>query len=351
MGIITAIIIFSVIVLFHEFGHFTAARLFGVEVIEFSLGMGPRLFSRVSAKSRTRYSVKLLPFGGSCQMKGEDENDVSEGAFGSKKIWQRIVIVAAGPVFNFLLAFLFAAVIIGTVGYDAPVAAWLEENSPLAIAGVEAGDEITSIGGYRTRIYRDIVNYVTFDLENDLADPVLVEWTHDGSPRQAELHLDPSALSQPGCLGMYGGGRFSAHQNPALITGYSAYEVKYWIQTTIKSLGMIGRGKVSLNDVSGPVGIVEVISDTYKETKKEGALILFMNMLNMAILLSANLGVMNLIPFPALDGGRIVLLIIEGVRKKKIGENVEAYINLAGFAVLMVIMIVVLFNDVRKIFI
>ena len=134
-----------------------------------------------------------------------------------------------------------------------------------------------------------------------------------------------------------------------LILKYSAYEVKYWIGTTLSSLGMIGRGQVSLDDVSGPVGIVEVISDTYEETKSEGAFMLFLNMLNMAILLSANLGVMNLIPFPALDGGRIVLLLIESVRKKKLGENVEAYINLAGFAVLMVIMAVVILNDVRKI--
>ena len=125
--------------------------------------------------------------------------------------------------------------------------------------------------------------------------------------------------------------------------------MKYWIGTTLSSLGMIGRGQVSLDDVSGPVGIVEVISDTYEETKSEGAFMLFLNMLNMAILLSANLGVMNLIPFPALDGGRIVLLLIESVRKKKLGENVEAYINLAGFAVLMVIMAVVMLNDVRKI--
>ena len=349
MGIITAIIIFSLIVLFHEFGHFSAARLFGVEVIEFSLGMGPRLLSRVSSKSGTRYSIKILPFGGSCQMKGEDEDDVSEGSFGSKKIWQRILIVAAGPAFNFLLAFMFAAVIIGSVGYDAPVAEWLTEDSPLAGAGVEVGDEITSIGGQRTRIYRDIVNYVTFDLGDGPVNLVRVEWTHDGSPKQAEVMLDPKAGSASGVLGMYGGGRFSAHGNIGLILGYSLYEVKYWIQPTVKSLGMIGKGRVSLNDVSGPVGIVGAISDTYKETKKEGAFMLFLNMLNMAILLSANLGVMNLIPFPALDGGRIVLLAIEGVRKRKIGENVEAYINLAGFVVLMGIMILVLFNDVRKI--
>ena len=344
MGIISAIIIFSVIVLFHEFGHFTAARAIGVEVIEFSLGMGPRLLSHVSARSGTRYSLKLLPFGGSCQMKGEDDADQSEGSFGSKRIWQRILIVAAGPVFNFLLAFLFAAIIIGSVGYDAPVAEGLAEDSPLAKAGMQVGDVITSIGGKKITIYRDIVNYVTFDLEED-ADIIPVEWTHDGTKNRAEISL----AGRSGALGLYGGGRFSADGSIPVIVGYSLYEVKYWIGTTVKSLGMIGKGRVSLNDISGPVGIVGVVQETYQETKQEGAFMLFLNMLNMAILLSANLGVMNLIPFPALDGGRIVLLLIEGIRRKKIGENVEAYINLAGFAVLMVIMVVVLFNDVRKI--
>ena len=134
-----------------------------------------------------------------------------------------------------------------------------------------------------------------------------------------------------------------------MILRYSLYEVKYWIGTTLSSLAMIGRGRVSVDDVSGPVGIVGAISDTYKETRKEGMFMLFLNMLNMAILLSANLGVMNLIPFPALDGGRIVLLIVEGIRKKKLGENIEAYINLAGFAVLMGVMVFIMFNDIRKI--
>ena len=350
MGIITAIVIFSVIVLFHEFGHFIAARLFGVDVIEFSLGMGPRLFSHISRKSGTRWSVKVLPFGGSCQMKGEDDDDRSEGSFGSRKIWQRIVIVAAGPFFNFLLAFLFAAVIITAVGYDAPVAEWLKEDSPLALAGMESGDVITSIDGKKITIYRDIVNYVTFDLgEGTRKDSVPVEWIHDSEPVRAEISLSHEKGRTDGVLGIYGGGRFSAGGNLSRILYYSAYEVKYWIGTTVKSLGMIGKGKVSLDDISGPVGIVEVIHDTYQETKSEGTFLLFLNMLNLAILLSANLGVMNLIPFPALDGGRIVLLLIESVRKKKIGENVEAYINLAGFAVLMALMVFVLFNDVRKI--
>ena len=350
MSILAAIVIFSVIVLFHEFGHFIAARLNGVEVYEFSLGMGPRLVSGVSHRSGTRYSVKVLPFGGSCLMKGEDDDDLSEGSFGSKKIWQRILIVAAGPAFNFLLAFLFAAIIISTAGYDAPVAEFLSEDSPLALAGVSVGDEILSIGGKKVTIYRDIVNYVTFDLSGDrVEDPVSVEWTHDGQVMSAGIVPKTLQGSTVRVLGMYGGGRFSAQGRIPLILKYAAYEVKYWIGTTLSSLRMIGRGQVSLDDVSGPVGIVGVISDTYKATKSEGAFMLFLNMLNMAILLSANLGVMNLIPFPALDGGRIVLLLIEGVRKRKLGENVEATINLAGFAVLMVIMVFVLMNDVRKI--
>lgn len=350
MSIIAAIVIFSVIVLFHEFGHFLMARLNGVQVLEFSLGMGPRLFSRVHKRSQTRYSIKMLPFGGSCLMKGEDNDDRSEGAFSSKKIWQRILIVAAGPMFNFILAFVFAAIIIGSVGYDAPVAEFMTDNSPLAGAGIEVGDEITSIDGHRITIYRDIVNYVTFDLGAGGAKrSVPVEWIHDGQAKRADIVLDKTQGNAAGVLGLYGGGRFNAHGNIPLILRYSLYEVKFWIGTTISSLQMIGRGQVSMNDVSGPVGIVGVISDTYEETKSEGLFMLFLNMLNLAILLSANLGVMNLIPFPALDGGRIVLLAIEGVRKKKIGENIEGYINMAGFVVLMGFMVFVMFNDIRKI--
>ena len=272
MSIIAAVIIFSVIVLFHEFGHYLAARTFGVEVLEFSLGMGPRLFSRVSLRSGTRWSVKILPFGGSCLMKGEDDDDLSEGAFGTKKIWQRILIVAAGPFFNFVLAFLFASIIIGTAGYDAPVAESLTQDSPLALAGMMTGDEITSIDGKKITIYRDIVNYVSFDLGNESAHrPVPVEWIHDGQKKSADILLKTSSGSPVSVLGLYGGGRFSAHGNLALILRYSLYEVRYWIRTTLLSLAMIGKGRVSLDDVSGPVGIVGVISDTYRETKKEGA--------------------------------------------------------------------------------
>ncbi len=350
MNIVAAVLIFSIIVLFHEYGHFLAARSVGITVLEFSLGMGPRLLSCVSKKSGTRYSLKLLPFGGSCMMKGEDTDDVSQGAFSSKKIWQRIMVVAAGPVFNFILAFLFALIIISSVGYDAPVPEYLSDDSPLLLAGVEVGDEITSIDGHRTVIYRDISSYCTFTLDSpDAPEKIKVTWVHDGEEKSAEI-TPVRPANGTSALGIYGGGRFSAKGNVPVILKYSLYEVKYWITTTLQSLQMMVKGRVTLDDMSGPVGIVDVISDTYEETKSEGTFMLFLNMLNLAILLSANLGVMNLIPFPALDGGRIVLLIIERIRGRKLGENIEGYINLAGLAVLMSFMAVVMMNDFRKIF-
>ncbi len=351
MNILIAVILLSLIILFHEFGHFVMARLCGVEVIEFSLGMGKRLLTHVSGRSGTRYSVKMLPFGGSCMMKGEDEEDTSEGAFGSKKVWQRLLIVAAGPLFNFLLAFLFSIVIISSVGYDVPVIEYLAEGYPMEKAGMVPGDVMTSLGGEKIHVYRDISNYLLFH-QDELASgkPVTVTWKSKDGEKSAPVTAMRSEDGTRFILGIYGGTRYSAAGNVPVILRYSLYEVQYWIRTTIGSLKMIGRGQVSLDDVSGPVGVVEVVSDTVEETKSEGLWIVFLNLLNLGILLSANLGVMNLIPFPALDGGRIFLLLLEGVRGRKLGKNIEGYINLAGFAILMCLMVLILCNDIRKLF-
>ena len=174
-----------------------------------------------------------------------------------------------------------------------------------------------------------------------------VSWIHDGESKSAELTARQSESGRY-ILGITGGVRIPA-KNPAQVLRYSLYEVKYWISTTLNSLRLLLTGRISVQNVSGPVGVVQMIGDTYEETKSEGGFYLFLNMINLVILLSANLGVMNLLPFPALDGGRIVLLLLEAVRGKKLGENIEGYINLAGFAVLMVLMVLILINDTRKI--
>ena len=153
MSIVIALLVFSVIILFHEFGHFLLAKLNKITVVEFSLGMGPRLLSFEAGG--TRYSWKLLPFGGSCMMLGEDGEEEEEGSFGSKSVWARMSVIAAGPIFNFLLAFIMALFIVGNLGYDVPVLLNVTEGMPAADAGLQAGDRIVKMNGKRIHLYRE----------------------------------------------------------------------------------------------------------------------------------------------------------------------------------------------------
>ncbi len=346
LSIVVALIIFSLIILIHEFGHFILAKLNKVTVVEFSLGMGPRLLSHVS-RSGTRYSLKLLPFGGSCAMLGEEgeEDANAEGSFQSKSIPGRISVVAAGPFFNFILAFICALFIVGSIGYDPAVLLGVTEGSPAEEAGLQEGDLITKINNKRIRLYRQLSNYSMFHPGKT----VTFEYIRDGETYTTTV---TPALTDDGYkFGVYGSSNYRIRTNPLQTLFYSGYEVYYWIDSTIESLGLLVRGGVSLDDFSGPVGVVNVISETYQQSRADGAFYVWINMLNIAILLTANLGVMNLLPIPALDGGRILFLLIEAVRRKKISPEVEGRINMAALSLLMVFMVVVMVNDVRKIII
>ncbi len=343
MNIVIALFIFSVIIIIHEFGHFLLAKLNGITVVEFSLGMGPRILSTV--KGGTRYSWKLLPFGGSCMMLGEDESNKEKGAFGSKSVWARMAVIAAGPIFNFLLAFVLSVLVIGSIGYDKPQIRGIVEGYSADEAGMQAGDVIKKMNGKTIHFYREVSNYTTFHQ----GETVHVVYERDGQEYEATL-VPKQAEDGRMILGITGSSSYREKTNPVETLKYSVYEVKYWIETTIESLGMMMQGKVSLDDVSGPVGVVSVIGETYEESAKDGGFYIWINMLNISILLTANLGVVNLLPIPALDGGRLVFLIIEAVRGKKIDEEKEGMIHLVGMALLMALMIVVMFNDVRKIF-
>ena len=212
---------------------------------------------------------------------------------------------------------------------------------------MEAGDKIIRLNDTRIHVYREVSLFVQLNQKNG-ASPVEVEYERDGerytvslTPRQAENGMY--------YLGFTGSG-VRTKGGPLTTLKYSAYEVKYWISTTLKSLGMLFEGQVSADDVSGPVGIVNIIGDTYEESKSDGAFYVWLNMLNIAILLSANLGVMNLLPIPALDGGRLVFLIIEAIRGKAIDPEKEGMIHMIGLMALMVLMVFVMFNDIRQIF-
>lgn len=342
MSYILALIIFSAIVIFHELGHFLLAKWNGIEVIEFSLGMGPRLLSHVWGD--TRYSLKLLPIGGSCQMVGEEEASDSEGAFGNKSVWARIAVVAAGPVFNFILAWVLALIIVGSVGYDNTMVDIIPDSAA-AEAGMEDGDQIISINGSRTWLYREVSLYSSLHQ----GQTATVVFERNGEKQTVVL---TPKQSDTGAY-LYGFSRtVQREKGGALETvGYSCAEIRYWLKATVESLKMLIGGQVGLEEMSGPVGIVSTIGDTYKESRVDGWYYVTMNMIMIAILLSVNLGVMNLLPIPALDGGRLVFLVLEAIRGKAIPQEKESMVHFTGFVLLMGLMAVILFSDLHKLFI
>ena len=425
LNILVAIIIFSVIVVFHELGHFLLAKKNGIEVTEFSLGMGPRLLSTV--KGNTRYSLKLFPIGGSCMMVGEDGEEDGPGSFGHASVWGRISVVAAGPIFNFILAFVFALVITSVMGYDPPKVLSVEENSPAEEAGLQVGDIITSFQGKPISIGRDISLYeslygmqqdqikmtvkrdgkkidLNFKAASEKKYMLGFSCVPDGKPEITEVFVDGAMMK----VGVLAGDVITAVDGTKVSTGeelqtylgehplgenavtitvsrdgkekeftvqptvrtqvstgfvynlyrektnffgvlkYSAVEVRYWISSTIDSLGLLIKGTFRVNDLSGPVGIVDAIGSSVEEAKSEGTVVMWMQMFYWAILLSANLGVMNLLPLPALDGGRLVFLLIEAVTKKKVNPNIEGMIHFAGFVLLMALMVFVFMNDIKR---
>lgn len=343
MKIVIALLIFSLIILIHELGHFLLAKMNKVTVVEFSLGMGPRLLSTVWGG--TRYSLKLLPFGGSCMMLGEDEATMEPGSFASKSVWARISVIAAGPIFNFILAFLLSLFIVGSIGYDAPVVLKVTEGSPAAEAGLQAGDTVLKMNGTTIHVSREVSNYTTFHT----GEAVQMVWEHEGERKEALIvpREDDSGKVR---LGISTSSNYRIKGTAWDTIKYSAYEVRYWIITTLESLKMLFKGQVGINDMSGPVGVVDVIGDTYEESKSDGAFYVWLNMLNISILLTANLGVMNLLPIPALDGGRLVFLLVEAVRRKRIDPEKEGMIHFVGLMALMLLMVVVMFNDIKKLF-
>ena len=214
-----------------------------------------------------------------------------------------------------------------------------------AEAGIQAGDEILKINGMNIHVSREITNYVSFHQ----GESAVIVWEHEGERQQAEI---TPALQENGqyLFGISVNSNLRVKGSAWDTIRYSAYEVKYWIWTTIESLEMLVQGQVGLDDMSGPVGVVDAIGETYEASKEDGAFYVWLNMLNISILLTANLGVMNLLPLPALDGGRLIFLFIEAIRRKRMDPEKEGMVHFIGLMALMVLMVVVMFNDVKKLF-
>ena len=368
-GLAAAILVLGGIVLFHEFGHFLAARLFGVGVVEFSVGFGPRLLSHVSKKSGTRYSLKLFPLGGSCAMMGEQEDEETEageerlentgaagkdtagellgGSFLEQSPIARFCIIAAGPVFNFILAYVLAVVILSWAGYDAPVLVGTTEGQPAQEAGMAAGDVITAIEGRSIHFSRDIQLY---NLTGD-GSPMEVAYKRyeeaSGRWEERSTVLTPIEISGQHYFGFQLAGYRQPVESVPRLFLYGVYEVQFWIRSVVDSLKLMAAGRVSGDDIAGPVRIVTIIDETVEQNLSYGFVTVIMNLFNLTVMFSANLGVMNLIPIPALDGGRLLFILIEMIFRRPVNRKIENAMILTGMALLMTFMAVVLWNDIR----
>lgn len=345
MTIILFVIIFGIVVISHEFGHFLLGKRNGIRVVEFAIGMGPDIFS--FRRGETKYSLKLLPIGGACMFDGEDgvaaENgEKDEHTFQAANVWARIATIFAGPFFNFLTAFLFALIVVAFTGARRTDIQMIVEGSAAQEAGIMPGDEILRINNERVYLYQEI------QLATELTQGEPLTLQIKRGEQILDVTVSPRYDERDGMyyIGLVGGE--SIECNPAQVFQYSLYEIRFWVKVTYKSLLMLVQGQVTKDDVSGPIGIAQMVGDNYEVAKTYGVSNVIFTMMDIIILLSINLGILNLLPIPALDGGRLVFLILEVFRGKPVPPEKEGMVHFAGLVVLMVLMVFVMYNDIMK---
>ncbi len=350
--IILFIIVFGLVVISHELGHFLIGRRNGIRVVEFSVGMGPSLFSFV--KHGTKYSLKLFPIGGACMFEGDDgvarERDPgeicdAEGiSFLEAGVWARIATVFAGPFFNFILAFVIAVILSAFSGADLPTVGTVTEGSAAAEAGLQTGDVIKKIGHEPIHFYREVSMISALNQGEKME----ITYLRNGEKAVTTLFPKYDENDKRYYMGITNGGEY-LKCNPLQVFQYGFYEVEYWVKITYKSLRMLVKGQVSKDDVSGPVGIAQLVGESYDAAEENyGTPYAILTMLEIVVLLSVNLGIMNLLPLPALDGGRLAFMLVEVVRGKPVPPEKEGMVHFAGLVVLMVLMVFIMYNDIMR---
>ncbi len=336
--IITALILFGIIVLAHELGHFLTATWVGIPAEEFAIGMGPKIYQYKGKK--TVYTIRALPMGGFVRFVGEDEDSDDPRAFNNAKLWKRFLVILSGPVMNFLLAVLLLTIFFIFFGTYQTSTHILEimDGSPAQQAGLQQGDKIIEVNGISVdetdevkgiEIFRDIIN-------REGSKPLSITILRDGKTENLVLQPKYSEERNTYEIGIV----FGKLQRHGLISGV---KLAFWqtgrlIIMMVQLVGnLIFKGQ-GLNEIVGPVGIVGEIGKAVQKGIQD--------VINLAIVITLNLGIMNLIPFPALDGGRLALLTVEGLRGKPLDPQKEGYIHFVGFVILILLMIVVTFKDV-----
>ena len=380
MSIVLALLALSFLVFFHELGHFLAAKFFKVGVLEFSIGMGPRILSGVF--HNTRYSIKLLPLGGSCAMLGEDaagsgdfltakgeeeedvldfdgvvfaKEDIDKYSFEKKPAWQRLIICFGGVFHNFLLAFILAIILTLNIGTEFPIIGAATVQTPAMESGLEENDRIVAIelaNGSRRSIasLQELSIFLELHQEDFQKGDIKVTVLREGKKESFSFssYRDPETGRYR--LGVQlKNGRVKA-KNVLQVLEYSYYEFRFNARIVFDSLAMILKGRVSRQDVMGPVGTVAVIGGAVQQSSSGGLRLTILVLMNLSLMLSVNLGIMNLLPIPALDGGRLLFILLEMLLRKRLNPKWEERINTVGMAILLLLMVAIVFNDVFNLF-
>jgi regulator of sigma E protease len=355
MFIVYAILIFAFLVFIHEFGHFVTARAVGIRVREFAIGMGPKLLKK--QKGETLYSLRVFPIGGFCAMEGEDEDSDDPKAFNNRPIPARALVLIAGSAMNILFAIVLLSIIIFAGGQPVQTVKEFTNDSLAASSGLVPGDTVLSINGEKVESWQDLSGIITAINEelgtlgadaaavaDGIEDDALPRVTMtvlgtDGKERVIETRMYFDAVE----------GAYKVGIIPAITRtpGFAVKSIGYGAQATWSMTkmmyGVIGQlvtGQASLDQLTGPVGIVKAVGDTAQYG--------FLYVLQLAALISLNLGIVNLLPFPALDGGRILFLVIRLFTGKRLSDSVEGKIHLAGIILLFALMIYVTVLDVDR---
>lgn len=338
--IIMFILMFALIVLIHELGHFLAARFFKVKVNEFAIGMGPKLFSKQVGE--TLYSIRALPLGGFCSIEGEGGDSYEKNSMMTKKPWQKFIIFVAGAVMNFLLAWVIFAIIIGYTGYSTNQVGSVLEGMPAYTAGLKKGDVIIAIDENPVKEYAHIAKYTE---DPDKAYNFIVKRA-DGT--EAMLTMTKQPMPEGGARFGFSPTHEEAGIGRMVIEGFKTNFVV--VKQVLDSFVQLITLKINPNQLAGIVGVAQITSEAWDAGMEVSITAAIMQLLYIAGILSANLCVFNLLPLPALDGGRIVFTLIEMVRRKPVDPEKEGMVHFVGFVLLMVLMVFVLYNDIMRIF-
>lgn len=343
MGIVWTVIILGIMIFIHELGHFVSARAFKVNVEEFSMGMGPSVFKK--KKGETLYSIRLLPLGGYCKMEGEDEAIQKEGSFSFLKPWKRLIILASGAFMNVLLALILFVIVSFNSGEEivgTKIGKIVSNDVPISV--FEAGDKIVKMDNTRINIYSDI----TLKMMENSGESIEITVVRDGE--KIKKTVTPEKTENGYKLG-FEPAREKNTPLVALKNGF--YETAFGVKSVYWSIKQMVTGKIGLDGVSGPVGVASVVSDVVETTGEiedpfMRMRLLLLNIGYLMALIGANLGVMNLLPLPALDGGRILFTLVEIVIGRKVPQRFEAAVHTAGFILLMLLALIVTWSDISK---